>query len=127
MTAILARLAAPALGLGLALVLAAPAQAAPGPRPASFAMCGACHQTTAGARPTIGPNLWGVGGRKAGTAPGYAYSEAMKKSGITWNRQSIMSFIAAPMKVVPGTKMTYSGQKDAAQAGQIADYLLSLR
>jgi len=90
-------------------------------------MCGVCHKTGATDKPTIGPVLWGVGGRKAGSAPGYTYSPAMKASRIVWNRETLTAFIASPSKVVPGTKMTYAGQKNPKAEAEIIDYLLSLK
>lgn len=103
------------------------AMAAPLARPASFAMCAVCHTTGAGEKARLGPNLWAVGGRKAGSAPGFAYSPAMKASGVVWNRASLLKFIADPRKAVPGNKMAFAGQKNPQQAAQIVDYLLSLK
>lgn len=111
----------------LAAGFAGEAGAAPLAKPGSFAMCGVCHKVDEGAPNGIGPNLWGVGGRKAGTAAGYTYSPAMQKAGITWTRDKLIAFIGNPAGVVPGTKMAYAGQKDPKQAAAIADYLLSLK
>jgi len=110
------------------LILAtASASAAPLPRPAPFAICGVCHKTDAGQPAGVGPNLWGVGTRVSGTAPGYAYSPAMKAAKIKWSKAEIVNFITDPQKKVPGTKMIYAGQKDPTQAAAIADYLMSLK
>ena len=101
----------------------APAPAAP---PAEFAVCAACHEVTAGAAPSLGPNLFNVGGRKAGSVADYDYSPAMKGSGITWTAETLQAFIVDPAKVVPGNKMDYQGTNDAT-AKAIADYLMSLK
>lgn len=108
-------------------IAAVPAAAAPLPKPPAFAICGVCHKVAAGEKPTIGPNLWGVNGRKAGTSADFTYSPAMKASNITWTHDEIVSFITAPSKKVPGTKMVYAGQKDPKVASAIADYLVSLK
>lgn len=101
--------------------------AAPLAKPASFAMCGVCHKTEAGAAPSIGPNLWGVGGRVSGTLAGYTYSPAMKNAKIKWSKAELTDYISAPQKKVPGTKMAYAGEKDPAKQAAIVDYLMSLK
>jgi cytochrome c len=104
-----------------------PAAAAPLPKPPAFAVCGVCHKVAAGEKSGIGPNLWAVSGRKAGTLAGFTYSPAMKASNITWSREKIAAFITDPKKVVPGTKMIYPGQKDPKVVAAIADYVTSLK
>lgn len=118
----------PGIALLAAIVLpAAAASAAPAPRPPAFAVCSTCHRTGAGERSPMGPNLWQVGGRRAGTAAGFAYSPAMRDSRLSWNRARLIAFITNPRQVVPGTRMAYAGQRDPRVAAALADYLLSLR
>lgn len=109
-----------------ATATAFPALAAPAPKPAMFAVCAGCHKVGKNEKSFLGPNLFGVGGRKAGTT-GYAYSPAMKASNIRWTRDRLIAFVTDPRKTVPGTKMVYMGQKNPQIAAQIADYLLSLK
>jgi cytochrome c len=113
--------------LALALSVGGQAMAAPAPRPASFAMCAVCHKAVAGEKSMLGPNLFGVGGRQAGTLPGFTYSPAMKNSKIVWKRDVLVKFITDPRKSVPGTRMAFAGIKDPKKAGEVADYLLSLK
>lgn len=108
------------------IATAGAAQAEPLPRPAAFGMCAACHKVTPGGA-GLGPNLWGVGGRKAGATEGFNYSPAMKGSGMVWNKANLVKFITDPRGTVPANRMAYAGQKDAAKANEIADYLLSLK
>ena len=115
-------LAAAALSAGAA----ASAQPAAAP-PADFAVCSACHESTPKAAPSLGPNLCGVGGRSAGTAPDFDYSDALKNSGITWSSDTLSAFILDPAKAVPGNKMDYGGATDAKAAKALADYLMSLK
>lgn len=68
------------------------------------AQCAACHTSTTENRIT-GPALAGIVGRKAGTLEGFAFSEAMKKSGLTWDTDTLDKYLAAPTTVVPGTTM----------------------
>ena len=116
-----------AFAAAVLVLAAASATAAPLPRPGSFAICGVCHKTDAGAPAGVGPNLFGVGTRISGTGAGFAYSPAMKAAKIKWSKPELMKFIAEPQKRVPGTKMIYAGQKDPAQQAAIADYLMSLK
>jgi len=111
----------------LSSLAAASAWAAPLPRPAAFGICGACHKVDKGAPNTIGPNLFGVGGTKAGEVAGFTFSPAMKKSGIVWNKANLVRFIQEPQKTVPGTKMPFGGLKNPESAAAIADYILSLK
>jgi cytochrome c len=73
--------------------------------------CKACHDLTKGGPNKIGPNLWGVVGRQAGSHEGFAYSDAMKSRGKPWDLASIDEFIYSPKNDVPGTKMTFAGLK----------------
>lgn len=86
---------------------AAPGDAAKGEK--VFAVCKACHQIGPNAHNAVGPVLSGVVGRKAGTYPGYNYSEANKNSGLTWDVATLQKYLAGPQKLVPGTKMIYPG------------------
>jgi cytochrome c len=66
--------------------------------------CAMCHALTP-APGKMGPPLKGVVGRKAGTAPGYVYSDALKASKLTWTPANLDKWLSGPMKLVPGTKM----------------------
>ena len=111
---------------GAALLAAAPALAdTPPPAPAAFAQCAACHTVQPG-RNGFGPSLAGVAGRRAASLPGYAYSEALKKSGLTWNAATLERWLKGPQKLVPGTRMPFGGIPDAAKRKQVVDYLLKL-
>lgn len=111
---------------GAALLAATPALAnTPPPAPAAFAQCAACHTVQPG-RNGFGPSLAGVAGRPAASLPGYAYSEALKKSGVTWNAATLERWLKGPSKLVPGTRMPFGGIPDAAKRKQVVDYLLKL-
>ena len=89
------------------------------------ARCAMCHTTRVGAAAGLAPNLWGVGGRKAG-ATGFQYTGAMKASNIVWTRKSLDKLLADPGKTVPGTAMAIS-VPNAKERGAIVAYLLSLK
>lgn len=92
---------------------------------ALFKRCVSCHTIAAGAPARVGPNLHGVVGRAAGTAPGYTYSKAMAGSGLTWSAAELDTYLTAPSQLVPGTKMSFPGLKDAAQRADLIAYLQS--
>lgn len=101
---------------------AAPEAPAAMATPAAFAQCMSCHTVEAG-KNLIGPSLHGVVGRKAASLPGYAYSDALKKSGLTWDEATLDKWIAGPAKLVPGTKMTFFGLSDPAKRKKLIDWL----
>jgi cytochrome c len=123
---------APAVLAAAALAHAVPARAqmvAPKPAPPSgerlFGQrCGACHATAPG-ETRVGPSLAGVVGRKAGSVPGYAYSAALKASGLVWTKANLDRWLTGSNALVPGTKMAYA-QADAAGRAAIIDYLATL-
>ncbi|HVI99316.1 MAG TPA: cytochrome c family protein [Sphingomonas sp.] len=88
-----------------------------------FARCTACHKVGPGARSGIGPALNGVVDRKAGTVPGFRYSAAMRRSGLTWDRATLARFLQAPAKVVPGTRMAFPGISKPQDEADLITYL----
>src|SRR4051812_26938979 len=109
----------------VACLLSVPAAAEPLPRPAAFSVCATCHVTAQGQKSTVGPNLFGISGRTSGELAGYNYSSAMKKAGLKWTPENLAAFITAPQMIVPGTKMTYGGQKDPQKVKEVLEYLES--
>lgn len=107
---------------------AAPAASKPIERPAAFAVCAACHGAAPNAPPGLGPNLFAVAGKKAGTAhPDYDYSDALKKSGKVWTPENLAAFVQDPAKSIPDNNMDYPGVTDAATAKAIAEYMATLK
>lgn len=94
-----------------------------------FNKCKACHSYAEGAKHKIGPNLWGLVGRKLGEAEGYTYSAAYtaKKGTVTWDDTTLDTYLAAPKEFIPGTKMAFPGVKDAAQRADLIAYLKTLK
>jgi cytochrome c len=88
-----------------------------------FRICMACHAIGPGAKNKVGPELNGIDGRHSGTAPGYSYSEANKKSGIVWNEQTFKKYIHDPRAMIPGTKMIFPGIKNAKQVDDLWAYV----
>ena len=88
-----------------------------------FLVCRACHQVGPGAKIAVGPVLNGIVGRKAGTYPGYSYSEAIKNSGIEWTPEELDKYLTNPQAVVPHTKMIFPGLKDEQKRKDVIAYL----
>lgn len=89
----------------------------------SFAKCRACHQVGETARNGVGPALNGLFGRVAGTVEGYNYSEANKKSGITWTEETFANYIRDPRAAMPGNKMAFAGIKNDKEIADLTAYL----
>lgn len=90
--------------------------------------CASCHTFGNGEPNGQGPNLFGIVGRGAGKAPGYAYSPAFIKalSGRTWTSELLDAWLTDTQVVAPGVGMTYF-QDDATIRTSILTYLNSLR
>jgi cytochrome c len=85
--------------------------------------CIACHSFEKGRPAGIGPNLWGVVGRQPGHAAGFDYSPGMEGKAGTWGLEQLDEFLAAPAKVVPGTKMTFIGLPNQQERADVIEYL----
>jgi len=112
--------------LASVLVLAAAsanAQAAP----SSFAQCGVCHTVSKGAANGIGPNLYGVFGKKSGAVAGFNYSPALKAHKVIWDAKSLDKWLTAPASFIPGSRMPYAGQADAKKRAELVAYLKTLK
>ena|SRR5689334_2309051 len=97
---------------GMACVLSLPAALAQAPegkegdlgQQASNNACRTCHLVREGDN-RLGPNLYKIVGRKAGSLPDYAFSNAMKQADFVWDEEKLDHFIAKPDEVVPGNNM----------------------
>lgn len=80
----------------------------------------ACHAL---AYDRVGPRHCGLFGRRAGSIPGFDYSPAMTRSNIVWGETTLDRFLTSPLKMVPGTSMTYDGVADPAERADLIAYL----
>ena len=109
--------------LGFGLVGAGTSSPAPSEIAAGqqiYERCGACHSLD---RDRVGPRHCGLFGRRAGSVPGFAYSDAMRNSGIVWTRETLDRFLANPLGTIPGTFMTYAGVQDPKQRAHLLAFL----
>jgi cytochrome c len=117
-------------GMMAGLLLAGSATAALAADPAAGekifkTQCGICHAVVAGQN-RIGPTLFGVVGRKAGTVPGFNYTADHKKLDLTWDAANLDKYLTNPRARVPDTSMVYAGLKDDAQRADLVAYLETL-
>jgi cytochrome c len=106
---------------GALLLALSPAQAADAARGEQlYSRCIACHAL---ASDRVGPRHCGLLGRRAGTVPGFLYTDEMKNSRLVWDEKTLDRFLARPLAVVPGTSMTYDGVPQARDRADLIAYL----
>tara|TARA_R110002110_G_scaffold3104_13_gene15951 strand:- start:1086 stop:1484 length:399 start_codon:yes stop_codon:yes gene_type:complete len=93
-----------------------------------FARCKACHTLEEGGPDRIGPNLYGIIGRTAGTKEGFKYSDAMKQKGadgLVWDDDTLMTYLEKPSDMVPSTNMAFPGLKKEEDRHNVVAYVES--
>ncbi len=85
-----------------------------------YAECAGCHAMTENG---MGPLHCGLVGRRAGSVPGFAYSEVMRESRIVWTPEKLGEFLKSPLSYLPGTNMGYDGLYDARDRADLIAFL----
>lgn len=110
--------------------------------------CSRCHTIEKDAEHRIGPNLYGVYGRKTGQAAGYSYTDANKNKGIfilltfnyrnfkfasffekyfflaiTWNDETLFAYLENPQEYIPGTKMVFIARMKPQERADLVAYI----
>ena len=88
-----------------------------------FKKCAACHSIAEGGSNKIGPALWGVLGRPAGSVSGYKYSKAMASHGKNWSFEEMNGFLVKPKDWIKGTKMSFAGLRSAKDRAAVILYM----
>ena len=88
-----------------------------------FKKCAACHSVAKGGSNKIGPALWGVLGRPAGSISDYKYSKAMAGHGKSWSFEEMNGFLKKPKDWIKGTKMSFAGLKSEKERAAVILYL----
>ena len=109
----------------------APAPADTGPSlasaPAEFAQCATCHAIKPG-KNRVGPSLFGVFGKKAGSAEEFkGYSEGLKAAGFSWDDAKLDAYLTNPKAVIADSKMAFAGIAEAADREHVIAYLKTLK
>jgi cytochrome c len=95
-----------------------------------FNQCRACHTPEQGGRNGVGPNLWGVVGRRAASIEGFRYSANMRtlgEGGLTWTEANLRAYITNPKAVAPQGSMSYPGLRNEEQLTNLIAYLNTLK
>jgi len=118
-----------AVTLAMAPLAAAQAQdATAGAR--VFNTCRACHTINEGGRAGVGPNLWGIVGRRAASVEGFRYSanfRTLGEAGHIWTEENIRRYITNPKDVAPQGIMAYPGLRNEQQMNDLMAYLNAQR
>lgn len=112
------------------VALSAPAQAAGDPVAGKkqFGQCRVCHSVEANGRDGVGPNVFGVAGRKAATGrPKFKYSPALRASKLVWTDANLDRWLADPAAMVKGTSMHFVGLPRKPVRDNVIAYLKTLK
>jgi cytochrome c len=90
---------------------------------AVFKKCSTCHTISKGGPNRVGPNLWNVYNSEKASDSKFAYSNALKNKGGTWDNESLFHFINNPRKYISGTKMSFGGLRSPKDIANLIAYL----
>jgi len=119
-----------ALALATAVPGLAHAEGDPAAGQRVFNQCRACHTVDQGGRNGVGPNLFGIVGRKAGSIEGFRYSANLRElaeGGLVWDEARLRTYVQNPKTVVPRGSMSFPGIRNETQITDLMAYLATLK
>ncbi|VDD85596.1 unnamed protein product [Enterobius vermicularis] len=84
--------------------------------------CAHCHVAESPVN-RLGPHLYGIVGRKAGSVDYYPYTAANKNKGVVWTRDTLFEYLKNPRSFIPGTSMIFRGIRRAEDRADVIKYL----
>ena len=90
-----------------------------------FKKCTACHNADQGGANALGPGLYGVMGNPVAAHPGFAFTDALKSKGGSWDWDTMSAWLSNPKKFAPGTKMTFAGLSNPQDRANVMAFLNS--
>lgn len=88
--------------------------------------CFTCHTIDKGGANKVGPNQWGIVGRKKASHEGFSYSSALQAKGGVWTYEDIDHMIFKPQAFVRGTKMAFAGMPKEQERADLIAYLRTM-
>lgn len=91
----------------------------------TWKLCQSCHMTAEGAGSLVGPNLYGLFGRKAGAGEGFTYSDALQTADFVWTPEKVDHWLENPRTFLPGNRMSFAGVRRPEDRTAVIAYLMS--
>ena len=86
--------------------------------------CQACHTFDAGQHSELGPNLYRIFGRRAGSVDGFEYSEVLGNSDLIWTPEALEAWLAEPSRFLVGNNMAFAGYRSETDRRDLLAYLM---